>query len=148
MSETAELVEVARRFAAALDACDFALAERFLAVNCRYDGPRQTCFGPSAIVQSYRQSDAWGRSTFDGIEYRSEAVPEGPDAVRLTYIDEIRYGNAEHTYRCSQLLYFDAQRKIARIEHVELSGERDRMREFCTSHGITWSEIVPPLADS
>jgi hypothetical protein len=138
MGGTAEVVDIARRFAAALDACDFALAERFLAAECRYEGLRQTCFGPSAIVQSYRQSDAWGRSVFDCVEYRSEAAAEGPDTVRLTFIDEIRYGNAEHTYRSSQLLHFDAQHKIARIEHGDLPTERDRMREFCTSHGIAW----------
>ncbi len=138
MGETTELGEIARSFAAALDACDFATASACLASDCRYDGPRGICFGPQAIIESYRESDARARRDFDSVGYRSETIAEGHDSVRLTYFDEIHYGSATYTYRCCQLLRFNQQGRIEHIEHVELPNERNRLREFCKSCGIQW----------
>ena len=138
MNETERWLAAARRFAAALDACDYATADEFLAADCHYDGPRGSYVGPEAIIDSYRESDARGRRQFDGVSYRSEATPEGPGRVRLTYIDEIRYRSTEHTYRCCQILRFNRQGEVEHIEHVELPGERECFREFCRTCGIRW----------
>ncbi|MEX2091099.1 MAG: hypothetical protein WD971_00405 [Pirellulales bacterium] len=130
-------IELGYQFAAALDARDYVGAAEFLSSNCCYSRRgEKTLVGPAAIVESYRQSDARARLDFDSVKYRSEAVADESGGVRLTFFDEVGSHGVTHTFRCAQIVYFDGNRKIEPIELVEIPGERERLKKFCSSHGI------------
>jgi hypothetical protein len=137
MDDRGHEIELGRQFAAALDASDFDRVKAFIAVDCRYSRPGQeTLVGPAAIVASYRESDARARRDFDVLGYRSDLEPDPAGGIRLNFFDDLGCGGATHTFRCAQIVYFDGTRMIKRIELAELPGERERLSEFCTSHGI------------
>jgi hypothetical protein len=130
-------IELARKFAAALDACDYAEAARFLAADCQYFvSPNDVRVGTVDILQSYRESDANARRYFDSVQYRSEAAANDSGGVRLTFFDELQCNGATHNFQCVQVVHFNGDQKIGRIELVELPGERKRLKEFSDQHGI------------
>jgi hypothetical protein len=132
-----KLIEVARRFADALDACSYTQAADFLSPECRYHvSADDVLVDPEAILASYHECDVKARRDFDQIKYRSEATADESGGVRLTFFDELRRGGATHTYSSTQIVYFDEQTRIDRIELREISGERDRLNCFCKSLGI------------
>jgi hypothetical protein len=138
MPDIEMLLEKARRFATALDACDYTAAAQFLAPNCRYVvSSDEIRVGPESICASYRENDERARREFDEVKYSSApcAVDEG--GIRLTFSDELQYGGATHTFRCSQMVYLGVDGKIDRIELQEIPGERDRLKKFCESRGIS-----------
>jgi hypothetical protein len=137
MADATQEIAIARKFAEALDACDFARAARFLAADCQYFRPKaDVLIGPDAILASYRESDVRARRHFDTVDYRSETAVDELGGVRLTFFDELCHEGAAHTFRCSQIVYFDEHQMIARIELAEIPGERERLREFCASNRI------------
>jgi len=138
MQDAEYLYQKACRFATALDACDYAAAAEFLAPDCRYrlsDDDVRT--GPEEILASYRESDARARREFDNVKYSSEATADESGGIRLVFTDELHCGGSVHVFRCSQIVYFGADGKIHRIEPLEIPGERERLKDFCQSHGIS-----------
>jgi hypothetical protein len=130
-------MDAARKFAAALDSCDYARATQLLAADCCYERPgKETLVGPAAVCSSYHESDLTARRIFDRVTYRSEAAADESGGVRLTFFDELCCGGATHTFRCAQIVYFDGDQKINRIESAEVPGERERLKEFCAARGI------------
>jgi len=137
MREATAPTELASEFAAALDACDYAKAARFLAANCRYHiSANDVRVGADDILQSYRDSDARARRSFDSVQCRSEAAVNEFGGIRLTFFDELLCDGSTHTFRCTQIVYFDGDQKIERIELFELPEERNLLKEFCLRHGI------------
>jgi hypothetical protein len=137
MENARQQVDLARQFAAALDSCDYACAAQFLAGDCQYERPgKGTLVGPISICESYAESDRQARRRFASVEYRSEADHVGSDRVRLTFFDEVRLGNASHTFRCGQIVYFGGDQKIIRIELDEIPGEREQLNDFCSAWEI------------
>lgn len=138
LHDSTKLLEIGRRFAAALDACDYAEAEHYLATNCRYHGPNGiTALGPAQILQTYRDCDAKARRAFDTVVYRSEAALDESGAIRLTFFDELHRAGTSHTYCCGQIVYFDELALISRIELLEYPSARERLKQFCAAAGIT-----------
>jgi hypothetical protein len=137
MADATREVEVARQFAEALDACDYTRAARFLAAGCRYFRPSaDVLIGRDAILASYQGSDARARRNFDTVDYRSETTPDELGVIRLTFFDELGCAGAVHTFRSSQIVYFDEHTMISRIELVEIPGERERLSAFCAANRI------------
>lgn len=137
MRDAPRLIDIASRFAAALDASDYPLAAEFLAENCLYVDPAGMAHqGREAIIESYRASDEKARRNFDRVTYRSTATARKIGGVGLTFFDELHHGSARHTYRCAQIVYFDGRGMIERIEHSEFPGERGKLEEFLLAHNI------------
>ncbi len=126
---------VAKRFAAALDRCDFAEARRYLARDCRYEIGEEVLIGPEPIIASYRESDEWGRGVLEQVVYQSQ-VEESGDHVTVTYIDRLFQHGETHEYRCRQHLWIDATGMIVRIVHEELPGERERLDDAFERWGV------------
>ena len=126
----------ARYFAAALDRCDFDEAARLIAEDCQYHAPAGVLVGVEAIVDSYRESDAWARQTFDRIGYESEVAAIDNQHIGVTYTDHTTLAGATHRYRCRQVLTFGHNGRIRHIRHEELPGERAALDAFFARHGI------------
>jgi hypothetical protein len=120
-------LDIAARFAGALDAEDHEAAARLLDPRCEYEIRGERLRGPSAIIASYSGNAAAARA-FDAIEYSSGVRLEGAWVV-IRFIDRIRHGGRSHEYACEQWLRV-AEGLITRIEHRELPGRREALDAF------------------
>ena len=126
----------AARFAKALDDEDYPTAAACLAGNCIYDTPERTYRGVCEVIGSYWKHGDWASRNLDSVGYRS-AVRDGSDGeVIVEFIDHIEHAGASHTYRCEQRLAFDDRGRISRITHIDLPGERERLRVFFRNVGV------------
>ncbi len=127
--------QIVRRFATALDRCDYAEATRYVAADCRYEIGAQQLLGPEAIIASYRESAEWGRRVLDQVIYESDVQQEA-GAFSVLYTDRLTHHGETHVYRCRQWLWLDSAGRIVRIVHEELPGEREKLDAFFAKHGI------------
>jgi hypothetical protein len=92
-------------------------------------GPNDNRVGPESILASYRESDEKARREFDRVEYDSEVKSSDPSGITLMFLDKLCKSGEMHTFRCSQIVHFDDDEKIARIELREIAGESERLDE-------------------
>ena len=130
-----EPLSSAKRFAAALDRCDFIEAGRYVAPDCHYQTGREELVGPDAILASYRDNAVWASHALEQVIYESE-VEETSDDFSVLFIDRIMHQGQTHEYRCRQHLSLNHGGQVVRIVHEELPGERERLNDFFGRHGV------------
>jgi hypothetical protein len=123
-------VAVARYFASALDAEDYAAARALLADCCMYQIGDATIKGPDAIVNAYRTNGEAAKQRFDEIEYVSEVKTSGPSSAVIDFIDRLRIGDQRHQFQCRQHIRVGGGGLIEEISHEELPNERQRLAAF------------------
>ncbi len=128
-------LEVAQRFASALDRSDFAEAARYLSPDCHYQTATVELVGPAAIIGSYRESAEWGSRNLDRVIYES-AVQQTAGGLAVLYTDHIFLQGQQHDYQCRQHLTIHDNGLITRIVHEELPGERERLEHFFSLRGV------------
>lgn len=133
MSRTQDVIE---RFAAALDGDNFEVASALLSGDCRYESPTGPIIGPVAITDSYRSASEWARTHLDEIIYESQCRLESANRGVVLFVDHLRHNGQTHSYRCQQFVTVDAAGQITRIEHDELSGEREAVEAFLRKVGV------------
>ena len=131
-------VDIARRFAAALDHDDYDAAAKFLHPACVYHAPQRTVHVAERIIDSYRSASRWARETFDELHFESD-VCRKDDLIEITYTDRSRCGDVRHVYQCRQLLRFDPGGVVIEITHREIPGEREALDAFFARCNITKS---------
>jgi hypothetical protein len=125
---TDEQLELARRFALALDDEDYDAARALLDDACEYTIRVDAHHGADSIIASYRAAGEAARA-FDEVAYDSE-VREGPDGwTIIRFSDDLRHAGRSHRYQCEQWVRI-AGARITRIDHRELPGERERLEAF------------------
>lgn len=129
-------LEVARKWAALLDAESFDELPAMLHADCEYDSPKGIVTGSREIIDTYRRNAQWAHEVFDHIAWDSEIAPESDGRVRLTFIDTTRHRGVDHVYRCQQIIRIDAEQRIDRIEHVALPSEERALEAFFDRVGI------------
>jgi hypothetical protein len=127
---------LATRFAARLDADDFAGLEPMLAAGCAYETGRGTLTGPQAILGSYREASERARRLFDAVRYDSEVIEAGDGFAVIQFRDHLEVRGRTHVYRCRQRVTFGGDGTVTRIEHGELPGEREQLTAFCRDAGV------------
>ncbi len=128
---------IAKRFAQALDRCDFAEAGRYLSSDCSYQTGHEELIGPQAILASYSESADWGSKTLDQVIYESEIEVGKDGSLSVLYLDKIIHGGLTHEYRCRQRLSIDDAGLIVGIVHEELPSEREKLNEFLARCGVS-----------
>ena len=128
---------VVGRFAVALDREDYAAAAALLAAGCVYLIRGETHTGPGAIIASYRGNGEHAARSFESITYSSSVRPDGPGSAQIEFADHIRHRGMSLTHRCRQVATLGAHGLIARIEHVDLPGERERLDAFRRDCGLS-----------
>jgi len=122
-------LEIAKEFAAFLDANQYDDASQLLAEDCDYHYSEGSYRGNKNIINIYKQNDLQSKKIFDETTYSSE-VEELPDGnYRITFVDKIRKGHKWHEYKCYQLIQC-ADGRIIHIEHREIPGEMESLRMF------------------
>lgn len=127
----------AREFGLALDHDDFETAQNLLAENCEYDIGEKMLRGAAAIANSYEANMIEGRKKLDELVWgkcRVEWV--GELKVLLFFTDYLKHRGKSHTFKCSQLLTFNSEGKIIRIDHRDIEGEPEQLRAFYLSVGL------------
>lgn len=130
-----DVLAVARRLAAALDAEDYSAARLLLSDGCAYHLGESTIAGPDAIVDSYRIHAESARGRFNAVEYASDVESDGPSSAVISYFDRLRLGTETHEFRCRQHVRIGAGGLIEEISQEELPGERERLAAFEARHG-------------
>jgi len=125
-----QLLTIASRFAAALDAEDYSTARRLLADTCVYRIGAETIAGPDAIIDSYRRNGESAKQRFDAVEYVSDVELVDQSTAAIAYTDRLRLGNQWHEFRCRQRVRIGADGLVEEITHEELPGERERLKDF------------------
>ena len=136
-----ETIVLANLFAEALDEEDYPKAAACLAASCVYETPEETYYGPDAIIGSYREHGEWAARNLETVRYESAVRNRSDGEVTVEFLDHIEHAGVAHTYRCEQRLTFDDLGRISRIKHVDLPGERDRLRLFFRQVGLNRSHI-------
>ncbi len=131
-----DLPSIPRRFASALDRCDFAEAAGYLAPDCQYDVGHERLVGPDAIIASYRESAEWGSRTLDQVIYESEVQQDADGSFTVLYIDRITQHGETIEYRSHQHLWLNDSGRVVRIVHEELPGEREALDAFFARHRL------------
>jgi hypothetical protein len=92
----------------ALDHADFEAAEAALDPGAVYEKDGVSITGGPAIVASYHPSRT----------------------VRVHFEDHIEVDGRRHCYRCEQEMMVGRSKRVERIVHHELSGEREALEAF------------------
>lgn len=132
-----DVLNIARRWADALDRDDFEALPAFLSPECRYHSPGGEIVGPEAIIASYESSSVWAHATFDRITWASECEGQGDDRVLITFIDIADHRGEHHVYRCQQLIHVDDAGLIDDIIHISIEGEETALADFFARIGVT-----------
>jgi len=126
----------AEAFVRALDTEDFDATEAILAPSCVYQFRGAETLGGAKIVASYRAAAEWASESFDRIRYESSLQQETPTRFRVRFIDLTEHGGRSHRHECEQVFTVDADGRIDSIEHIDLPGERERLRAFLDGVGV------------
>ncbi len=129
--------QIVQRFAQALDRNDFPEAERYLSTDCVYLTGSEVLRGPQAILASYAQNAKWAEQALERVVYESRVETMEDGKVKIHFTDRILQGQDLHEYRCDQVISLNAAGQIARIVQEELTGEREKLNEFFSRHGIS-----------
>jgi hypothetical protein len=121
--------DVAARFAAALDADDFAAAGALLSPECRYEVRGEVLTGPEAILASYREASESARREFGRVTYSSCVIEATDTTAIIEFADHLERAGTAHTFRSRQHLEVTAGRVTA-IRHEDLPGEREKLAAF------------------
>ena len=130
------VADAALRFARALDREDYDAAAACIHPECAYVVAGACHRGPDAIVSSYREAGVWGAANLDAVEFESSVRLEADRRAVVTFVDHLRRRGEGWTYRCEQVLDFDEDGLIRRIEHRELPGEAEALRAFFERVGV------------
>jgi|GEM_PF-1020151 len=123
-------------FASALDRCTFDEAGPYLADRCVYLMGAGRMVGRGPIIDSYRENAEWAERVLDEIHYESNVHLCADGRAEISFTDHIFHRGRRHTYRCRQVLSFDQDGLIVRIEHVEIAGQRDHLDAFLGQCGV------------
>ena len=129
---------MAAAFAQALDRDDFDAARALLAESCEYDTGEGLVRGADAVLAPYRETSERCRRTFDEIVYASEVESAEGGRATILFIDRIRHRGLRHAFRCRQVIEVDERGRVARIEHREIDGEREKLEAFFRAAGVDW----------
>ena len=128
-------IDIATRFAAALDAEDYPPARALLADECVYTIRGTTHKGPDAIIASYREAGEEAARMFDEIVYVSKVDAGDGGWFIITYFDRVRHAGLDLHYTCEQRIRIE-QGLIRQIEHRDIPEEREKLESFKRRVGL------------
>jgi hypothetical protein len=132
-------IEYVETLAQALDADHFEAAATTMAEDVIYTIGDRVLHGPENIVASYRDASAMARRLFDEVGYDHEVFPtEDPDTFRVSYSDILTVGGETLAHMAEQHVTVAPGVGVVRIVNVDLPGEREKVDEFLTRHGLSW----------
>ena len=124
--------------AQALDGDDYETAAAVMADDVVYIIGDRVLHGREEIVASYREASAMARRLFDEVGYDHVVYPtEDPNTFRVGYSDILTVGGETLAHMAEQHVTVAPGAGVVEIVNVDLPGEREKVDEFLTRHGLT-----------
>jgi hypothetical protein len=124
--------------AQALDRDDYQMAASVLADRVEYTVGDEAIVGPDAVVASYRAASEMAHRLFDEVGYHHEVlVTDDPITFRVGYTDVLTVAGETLVHSAEQVVTATPDDGVIRIVNVDLPGERERVDEFLTRHGLS-----------
>ncbi len=131
-------IEYVEALAQALDADDYEAAAATMADDVVYTIGDRVLNGPEEIVASYREASAMARRLFDEVAYDHEVFPtDEPNTFRVSYSDILTVGGETLAHMAEQHVTVLPGAGVTNIVNVDVSGEREKIDEFLTRHGLS-----------
>src|SRR5258706_14492647 len=93
-------LDIVRRFAASLDAEDYAAVAELLAEGCEYVTAKGTLVGRQAIIASYRNAGTWATLNVQRVQYESAVRLDKDGGSVVRFVDRLEHAGVHHTYDC------------------------------------------------
>jgi hypothetical protein len=124
--------------AQALDGDDYETAATVMADDVVYTIGDKVLHGREEIVASYREASAMARRLFDEVGYDHVVYPtENPNTFRVVYSDILTVGGETLAHIAEQHVTVAPTAGVAKIVDVDVPGEREKVDEFLTRHGLS-----------
>jgi hypothetical protein len=129
-------LEIAKRFVSLMDQDKYTEAGLLMDPICRYKYRGKIIEGVDSIVGIYINNFESVKHQIDEIEYVSEIIPDpGSNSFRLKYLDRLRKNSSWFEHRCEQKIKV-VSGKVVEIEHFDLPGEAEKLRDWFARMGI------------
>ena len=132
-------VDVVERFAASLDAEDYQAVATLLSEECEYAIRGRSYFGPTAIIELYRETGDCAKRDVDNVKYESAVRSLAHNLAVIHFKDHLCHNGRHFTFECQQLVEVGDDSLITRIEHVDLAGQREALAQFMQQIGVEGS---------
>jgi hypothetical protein len=123
-------IEIAERFACALDADDFPAASRLLAEDCQYKTGRNDLRGREQVISSFREASTWARARFETVTYEHALEPKSESATVIRFVDIFEHRGRRLVHVCLMHVAFGTDSLIQSLVLEELPGEREQLLAF------------------
>jgi hypothetical protein len=123
-------MNLAEKFASHIDKKQFDEASAMIAQDCVYTGGETTLEGRDGVTQMYRMYAQEMGKMFDEIRYESEVEVIDGDTCRIVFTDSLRKGDSWHDTSTSQIVRFNQDGLVSRIEQRDIPGQAEAMREW------------------
>lgn len=123
-------IEIAEKFAQALDAEDYDIAGRLLSGECKYLCRGQLHVGPAAIIASYQDHGDAAERKFENVRYESVVIPMPNGAALIQFTDHLSLKGKHFTFQCEQVVEIGEDDLITRIEHRDILGQKEALAAF------------------
>jgi hypothetical protein len=131
-------IEYVETLAQALDADDYEAAAATMADDVVYTIGDRVLYGPAEVVASYRDASAMARRLFDEVAYDHEVFPtDDPNTFRVSYSDILTVGGETLAHMAEQHVTVSPGAGVTTIVNVDVPGEREKVDEFLTRHGLS-----------
>ncbi len=130
--------DLIEELAEALDRDDYTTVRQRLADDVEYVVGDQRHNGPDAVVNSYRTGSETARELFDHVVYKHAVFPtDQPNTFRVEFTDDLTIGDGTLRHQVEQHMTVSPGNGVVRIVDIEIPGERERVDEFLSLHGLT-----------
>ena len=123
-------IEIAEKFAQALDAEDYENANELLSRECKYLCRGQLYVGPTAIITSYQDNGDDAERRFDNVRYESVVVGMSDCAALIQFTDHLSLKGKHFTFQCEQVVEVGEDHQITWIEHRDIPSQREALAAF------------------
>jgi len=129
--------EIAIKFGQTLDKDQFELTKKLISDDCKYYIEDDLIIGPEKICNSYKQNMIEGRRKLDVLEWGESKVQVIDDKKFVVHFtDYLTHKNKNHVHKCAQILTFNNEGLINRIEHENNEVEKKKLNEFYKKVGL------------
>ena len=124
--------------AQALDGDDYETAAAVMADEVVYTIGDRVLHGREETVASYREASAMARRLFDEVDYDHVVYPTADaNTFRVGYSDILTVGGETLAHMAEQHVTVAPRAGVAKIVNVDVPGEREKVDEFLTRHGLS-----------
>ncbi len=120
-----------------LDNDNFDAVRKLISSDCEYTIGGKILTGKEEILDLYETNMKEGKELFDELVWGDSKVEQiGDQEYEVYFSDFLTHKGITHNYNCKQRLVLNDAEEIIRIAHIELPGEKEKLKVFYQKVGI------------